>query len=332
MEDDQPQRTEVGQFADYLLAEPGRQYVLYAAAGDSAAGINLSGYSGNFNVVKFDPTNGTMTDLGTVVGGATRYWNLNLNGNNAAGDNDWVLLVTKLNVPGVGPAAPSSLVAAAVSTSRIDLNWTDNSSTETGFEIDRATSSSFSSDLTTFTVEANVTTYQSTDLTDGTTYYYRVRATNNGNDSTNSNTASATAGVLPPAAPTGLVATTISAAQINLTWTDNSTNETGFEVDRATNSSFTDGLTTVTVEANLTTYQSAGLNDSTTYYYRVRATIGGSNDSTNSNTANATTFASPVQLLSDYTFDTSNGGQIAPAHRSAAPRWAEPPAAAAARP
>ncbi len=225
---------------------------------------------------------------------------------------DWVLLVTRLDVLGVGPAVPSSLVAAVVSTSRIDLNWTDNSSTETGFEIDRATNSSFNSDLTTFTVEANVTTYQSRGLTNGTTYYYRVRATIGGsNDSANSNTVSATAGNLPPAAPTGLGATTISAAQINLTWTDNSTNETGFEVDRATNSSFTDGLTTVTVDANLTTYQSAGLNSSTTYYYRVRATNNG-NDSTNSNTANATTLALPVQLLSDYTFDTSNGGQIAP--------------------
>ncbi len=295
---------------DYLLAEPGRQYVLYTAAGDSAAKINLSGYSGNFNVVKFDPTNGAMTNLGPVAGGATRTWNLT--GTNSAGGADWVLLVTALDVPGVLPAVPASLAATVISTSRIDLAWTDRSSSETGFEIDRATNSTFTSGLTTVTVGANVTTYQSTGLTSGTKYYYRVRTTIGGTtDSANSNTASATAGALPPAAPTGLVAAAASSSQINLSWTDHSTNETGFEIDRALNSTFTSGLTTVTVTSNVTTFQSTGLNSGTTYYYRVRSTIGGTNDSTNSNTANAATFVPVVQLLSDYTFDTSNGGQIA---------------------
>ncbi len=306
-----------GSSRDYLLAEPGRQYVLYTAVGDSAAGINLSDYSGYFNVVKFDPTNGTMTNLGPVAGGATRTWNLT--GTNSAGGADWVLLVTRLDVLGVVPAVPSSLVATTVSTSRIDLNWTDNSSTETGFEIDLATNSSFTSGLTTFTVGANITTYQSTGLTYGTTYYYRVRATIGGtNDSGNSNVASATAGVFPPDSPTGLGATAASATQINLSWTDNSTTETGFEIDRALDSAFASGVTTVTVGANVTTYQSTGLSGSTTYYYRVRATIDGNNDSTNSNTASATTHTPPVQLLSDYTFDTSDGGQIAAGARPAA--------------
>ncbi len=192
-----------GSSRDYLLAEPGRQYVLYTAAGDSSAGINLSGYGGDFAVVKFDPTNGTMTDLGTVAGGAIHTWNLT--GTNSAGGTDWVLLVTRLDIIGVGPAAPSDLVATVVSTSRIDLNWTDNSSVETGFEIDRAADSSFTGDLTTFTVGANITTYESTGLTNGATYYYRVRATIGGsNDSANSNTASAMAGNLPPVAPRDL--------------------------------------------------------------------------------------------------------------------------------
>ncbi len=291
-----------GSSRDYLLAEPGRQYVLYTAVGDSAAGIDLTGYSGNFNVFKLDPTSGTMTNLGPVAGGAVRTWNLT--GSNSVGDTDWVLLVTKLDVLGAVPAVPSNLAATVISTSRIDLNWTDNSSTETGFEIDRATNSSFTSGLTTFTVGADVTTYQSTGLTYGTTYYYRVRATiGGGNDSADSSTASATAGVFPPASPTGLGATAVSATQINLSWTDNSTNETGFEIDRALDSAFSGGLTITTVGANVTTYQSTALSGSTTYYYRVRATIDSNNDSTNSNTADATTFAPPVQLLYDYGLD-----------------------------
>jgi hypothetical protein len=38
----------------------------------------------------------------------------------------------------------------------------------------------------------------------------------------------------PPSAPTGLTATAVSSTQINLTWTDNSSNETAIEIYRRT--------------------------------------------------------------------------------------------------
>ncbi len=78
-----------------------------------------------------------------------------------------------------------------------------------------------------------------------------------------------------PNAPSGLTATAVSTSQINLSWTDNSNNETGFKIDQATNSSISAGLTTVTVAANATTYNATGLSSGNTYYYRVRATING---------------------------------------------------------
>ena len=77
-----------------------------------------------------------------------------------------------------------------------------------------------------------------------------------------------------PAAPSGLTATAVSSSQINLSWTDNSNNETGFKIDQATSSRLHPGLTTVTVGANVTTYNATGLSSGTTYYYRVRATNG----------------------------------------------------------
>ncbi|GAI00348.1 unnamed protein product, partial [marine sediment metagenome] len=123
------------------------------------------------------------------------------------------------------PDAPSNLIATAVSSSQIDLAWTDNSDDETGFKIER------SPDGTTYAeigqVAADVTTYESTGLDPETEYFYRVRASNAGGDSTYSNVDSATtqAGAPPPEAPTNLIATAISSSQIDLTWTDNSDDE-----------------------------------------------------------------------------------------------------------
>ena len=80
---------------------------------------------------------------------------------------------------GSGPSAPSSLSASAVSSSQINLSWTDNASDESGFEVDRALDAAFSSSLlTTGGIAANATSYNSTGLSPVTTYYYRVRATN----------------------------------------------------------------------------------------------------------------------------------------------------------
>ena len=83
----------------------------------------------------------------------------------------------RIGVPASAPpAAPTNLTAVAISNSQINLTWTDNATTENGFQIER------SLDGTTFTptatVAANVTTYASTGLSAATAYYYRVQATN----------------------------------------------------------------------------------------------------------------------------------------------------------
>ena len=88
------------------------------------------------------------------------------------------------------PPPPSNLTATPISSSQINLSWTDNSGNETGFKIERGTSSSgpFSQIAT---VSANVKTYQNTGLKRNTTYYYRVRAYNAAGNSEYSNTATA---------------------------------------------------------------------------------------------------------------------------------------------
>ena len=182
------------------------------------------------------------------------------------------------------PAAPSNLTAVA-SGGQVSLSWQSNSTNQTGFKVERANDSGFTQGLTLLTTTAaTVTTYTDTTVTVGNTYYYRVRATNSFGDSPNSNTASATV-TNTPAAPSNLTA--VGGGQISLSWQSNSTNQTGFKVERATDSGFTQNLTLVTTTAaNATSYADTTLYPSVTYYYRVRAT-NAFGDSANSNTASA---------------------------------------------
>lgn len=125
-----------------------------------------------------------------------------------------------------------------------------------------------------------------------------------------------------PAAPSNLTAA-VNGANVNLSWTDNSTNESGFIIERQTGPT---GVwqPIVTTGSAVTAYTDAGLAAATTYTYRVRAT-NSAGDSANSNTASVTTPAlSAATYLSDLPFagtpingwgpverDMSNGGSNA---------------------
>jgi predicted phage tail protein len=165
------------------------------------------------------------------------------------------------------------LTATAASSSQINLAWTDNANNETGFKIERCQGAGCSNFAQINTVGANVTTYSDTGLTASTSYSYRVRATNLGGDSAYSNTASATtpATSTVPAAPSNLTATVVSNSQVNLSWTDNSNNETGFKIERCQGSGCTTFVQVAQVGANVTTFNNTGLARNTRYRFRVRA-------------------------------------------------------------
>ncbi|HET7601150.1 MAG TPA: SGNH/GDSL hydrolase family protein, partial [Gemmatimonadales bacterium] len=74
---------------------------------------------------------------------------------------------------------------------------------------------------------------------------------------------------------------------INLSWTDNSSNETGFEIWRSTTGQNGTYSSLATVGANVRTYSNTGLSASTQYCYQVRAS--GSTPSAFSNSSCATT-------------------------------------------
>jgi hypothetical protein len=192
------------------------------------------------------------------------------------------------------PAAPTGLNASAASSTQVNLTWTDASSNEAGFKVERSPDGT--NNWTQIgTTNAGVATYQDLTVVANTAYFYRVRAYNAGGDSLYSNTANTTTppAPQPPAAPTGLVASAISASQINLSWTDGSDNETGFKVERSLDG--INGWTQIgTTLAGVTSYSDTGRAAGTTYHYRVRS-YNAAGDSLYSNTANATTNAAPPQ-------------------------------------
>jgi GH25 family lysozyme M1 (1,4-beta-N-acetylmuramidase) len=205
------------------------------------------------------------------------------------------------------PAAPSGLTATAVSSSQINLGWTDNSTDEDNFVVARSTVSGGPySDIA--TLAANVTSYNNTGLSGNTAYHYVVRASNAGGSSALSAQASATTPLAAPAAPSGLTATAASSSQINLSWTDNSSTESGFIVARSTVSGgpYTDVLT---LGANVTSASNTGLSASTTYYYVVRA-YNATGSSANTAQASATTLAAVPTAPSGLTATAFSSSQI----------------------
>jgi len=172
---------------------------------------------------------------------------------------------------------------------QVTLSWTDNADTETGFVIERSVNGGGFAELATVGPLAGVgtTAYVDMAVAFGNTYDYRVKAVNSGGSSAWSNTATANASL--PIAPSNLNGTAARVGngpntRITLTWTDNSINETGFTIQRATNAGFTTGVVNTNVGANVVTYRTGNLPRNTTYWFRIRANNAATGPSAWSNT------------------------------------------------
>jgi len=172
------------------------------------------------------------------------------------------------------PSAPFNLTALAVSYSRINLNWTDTLSSETGFKIQRSTNAG-SNWILRDSVGQNIVAYADTGLTASTIYHYRVCAYNAVGNSPFSNIAFDTTFLAAPLAPNLISPLNGSLGQSltpTLDWTDVS-GAASYGVQVSIDSTFDSLVVNLTgLDSSQYTVPDNTLMNHTWYYWRANAT------------------------------------------------------------
>ncbi|EAU67050.1 glycoside hydrolase family 6 protein, partial [Stigmatella aurantiaca] len=180
------------------------------------------------------------------------------------------------------PLAPTGLTASP-GNQQVTLSWTASPGA-TSYTVKRGTAST--GPFATVTTVTG-TAYTHTGLTNGTTYYFVVSASNNNGASAHTSAVSATPGNEALAAPAGLLATAAGSSQINLSWTG-SAGATGYNIYRSTSPNVAMTAANRVGNRSTTSFTDTGLTPNTAYYYKVTA-FNASLESAASNEASAKT-------------------------------------------
>jgi hypothetical protein len=188
----------------------------------------------------------------------------------AAGDSAYSNCASATTGLSGTPATPLGMTATSVSNARVDIRWRDVSSNETGFRIYRRLGTSGPWSMVGRVVPGS-TSFSDTTATGNQTsnqYMYYVRSYNAAGSSPPANA------VKVPFRPTNLAVTPGAAAgQIVVSWTDNSSNESGFVVYRKDNSCSSSSSWNLagTLGVNRTSWTCTGLASGADYSFKVRA-------------------------------------------------------------
>ena len=241
---------------------------------NSGVWTSLSGVSGTSH-----------TDTGLDPSTAYDY---EVRARNTAGPSAWSAVVTVTTEAPAAPAAPTLMASGSGFT--ITLTWTapdDGGAAISAYEIE---SSPDGSTWTTLVpaAAADATSYEDSSLPGGTMKYYRIRAVNSVGDGAWSASMSA---AVAPAAPT--LEAEAGYRQVILTWTQGGDAPvTSYRIEKLNAQS--NWAMEVSLPGTRDSYTDTGLADSTVHTYRIIA-INAAGESGESNSADATTLAQPVQ-------------------------------------
>ena len=295
--------------------------------GASTDNVGVTGYrvercagSGCSSFTQIAAPTGTGTTYSDTSTSASTSYTYRVRATDAAGNlsgySPNATAITPASTDTQAPTAPGSLTATAVDGARVDLSWgasTDNVGV-TGYRVERCAGSGCSNFAQIAAPTGTGTTFSDTTAVAGTTYVYRVRATDAaGNLSGYSPTATATTpspDTQVPTAPASLSATAVSSGRVDLSWgasTDN-VGVTGYRVERCAGSGCSSFTQIAAPTGTGTTYSDTSASASTSYTYRVRATDAAGNLSGYSPTATATTPAATGPTpVAEYSFDEGTG-------------------------
>lgn len=246
-------------------ARPIGNFSITSTSSPSSSSITVN-WANQTGATSYDIRYGTATgSYGAPVTGVTSPYTITgLNPN----QNYYIVIVAK-NTVGSGasvqssesvqktaPSAPTNLAATATP-GQIALTW-DAVSGVSGYKVYTSATSGGPYSLL---ASPGTNNYTHTGLTNGTSYFYVVRA-DNGSDSADSSEAAAR----PISSFTLSSAVVNSSSAITLTWT-NATGASSYDVVYGTSS----GNLTSTIASVSSSYQVTGLSPSTTYYFAVKA-------------------------------------------------------------
>ncbi|MDN4070629.1 InlB B-repeat-containing protein [Paenibacillus vini] len=162
------------------------------------------------------------------------------------------------------PSVPSNL-RVTTGDGQVTLNW-DSASGATYYDVYMSTTPGLAGKTSIATVTE--ATYQVSELSNGTTYYFVVKAGNAGGLSTESNEVNATPQIPAPGAPV-LQQAIGGNAKVQLSWSP-VLGSTGYQIYQSTESGIY-GSETATVTESVYSYEVDGLTNGKVYYFVVKA-------------------------------------------------------------
>lgn len=250
-----------------LTATPGNAQVTLqwtASAGAAAYGIYRGLAPRGESPTPIAVTSSTSFGDTAVVNGTTYYYTVRALDTVAPSAYSNEVSATP-SAPLRAPSAPA--LAAVGSSAQVQLIWTAPAETAAFYTLLRGTTAGgetlFASNLT-------GTTYTDTSVTNGTTYYYTIIATNPAGTSPSSNEVSATPGSAQtvPASPTGLIASGAN-QMVTLNWTAPAPPVTSYTILRGLQSG---GETPLATGVPGTSYIDTTVTNGVKYFYKVAAT------------------------------------------------------------
>ncbi len=219
----------------------------------------------------------------TALSGATYVYRVTVFNKTSATPSDASKSITLLPPP--PPVAPTSLVDAKSTTSSITLSWKENATTQAGFHLYRSTDGQAYTLIA--SLKGNAHAFTDSQLPEGTTYFYELSAWNGAGETYASVPFTAAtlgtpvvtpapitppptlSGPTGPEAPTAPTFSNVTGSSVTLSWSDPSTNISGYRIYRSTDGQ---SYTLVgNVDANTSSFTDSGLTAQTGYAYEIGA-------------------------------------------------------------